>query len=132
LFGEGGDVGPELTGSQRTSLDYLLENILDPSALVPYDYQVTILETKDGRFLTGIIKKETDKLVTVRTQNDTVIVPQGEIESRTKSSLSMMPEGILAKLKDEEVRDLIAYVSSPSQVTLPKDKPAGGKGISSP
>ena len=46
LFGQGGQVGPELTGSQRMNLDYLLENILDPSALVPREYQVTVLVLK--------------------------------------------------------------------------------------
>src|SRR5438105_7157785 len=46
LFGEGGKIGPELTGAQRMNLDYLLENILDPSALVPSEYQVSILELK--------------------------------------------------------------------------------------
>jgi putative membrane-bound dehydrogenase-like protein len=121
LFGEGGDVGPDLTGSQRTNLDYILENVLDPSAMVASDYQVTILETKDGRVLTGIIKQETDKAVTVQTQNDRVIVPKNEVETRQRSSLSMMPEGLLDKLSDAEVRDLVAYLASPAQVPLPKD-----------
>src|SRR5262249_38853079 len=49
LFGEGGAVGPDLTGSQRANLDYLLENVLDPSAVVFSEYQVTVIETKDGR-----------------------------------------------------------------------------------
>jgi putative membrane-bound dehydrogenase-like protein len=120
LFGEGGDVGPELTGSQRGNLDYLLENILDPSAIVPTEYQVTILATKDGRVLTGIIKQENDKTVTVRTQNESVIVPKEEIEERHKSALSMMPEGLLGALKDGEVRDLVAYLGSAVQVALPK------------
>ncbi|HEV3258852.1 MAG TPA: PVC-type heme-binding CxxCH protein [Gemmataceae bacterium] len=120
LFGEGGDIGPELTGSQRANLDYVLDNVLDPSAIVPQDYQVTVVETKDGRVLTGIIKQENDKTVTVQTQNERVIVPSDEIETRTKSSISMMPEGLLAKLSNEEVRDLVAYLASPAQVPLPK------------
>src|SRR5262249_25892636 len=86
LFGEGGDVGPDLTGSQRANLDYILENLLDPSAIVAQDYQVTVLETKDGRVLSGIIKQETDKTVTVRTQNESIIVPKDEIETRKRSS----------------------------------------------
>ena len=58
LFGEGGDIGPDLTGSQRTNLDYILENVLDPSAIVPKEYQVTVVVTTAGRTLTGIVKKE--------------------------------------------------------------------------
>jgi len=66
LFDEGGDIGPELTGSQRSNLDYVLENVLDPSAVFAKDYQVTVLETKDGRVLTGIIKQENDRVLICR------------------------------------------------------------------
>jgi putative membrane-bound dehydrogenase-like protein len=122
LFGEGGKIGPELTGSQRSNLDYLLENILDPSAVVPLDYQVTIVQTRDGRVVTGIIKQETEKVLTVQTQNEVLLVAKSDIEERAKSPVSMMPEGLLAKLSDEEVRDLIAYLESPTQVPLPPEK----------
>ena len=122
LFGEGGDVGPDLTGSQRANLDYMLENMLDPSAIVAQDYQVTVLETKDGRVLTGIIKQENEKTVTVRTQNDSILVPKDEIGARMRSPLSMMPDGLLATLKNDEVRDLVAYLASPTQVPLVEEK----------
>jgi len=122
LFGEGGKIGPELTGSQRANLDYVLENILDPSAVVASDYQVTLVQTKDGRLITGIIKQENDKVVTVQTQNESIPVLKSEIEERTKSAVSMMPEGLLDKLKNEEVRDLVAYLGSPAQVSLPRDE----------
>jgi putative membrane-bound dehydrogenase-like protein len=123
LFGEGGKIGPELTGAQRTNLDYLLENILDPSAVVASDYQVTVLHTKDGRVITGIIKQENDTVVTMQTQNESIPVPKTDIEERTKSPISMMPEGLLDKLTRAEVRDLIAYLSSPMQVPLPPKAP---------
>jgi putative membrane-bound dehydrogenase-like protein len=120
LFGQGGQVGPELTGSQRMNLDYLLENILDPSALVPSEYQVTVLALRDGRVIAGIIKSDADKVLKVHTEKELLLVPVGDVEERQKSSQSMMPEGLLAKLKSEEVRDLIAYLRSPEQVPLPK------------
>jgi putative heme-binding domain-containing protein len=122
LFGEGGDIGPELTGSQRFNLDYVLENVLDPSAIVAKEYLVTLVETKDGRLLSGIVKQETDRALTFQTQNERVIIPKAEIETRTQSPVSMMPEGIFAKLKDDEVRDLISYLGSPAQVPLPKER----------
>jgi putative membrane-bound dehydrogenase-like protein len=125
LFDEGGDVGPELTGSQRANLDYLLENVLDPSAVVAREYQVTVVETKDGRVLTGIVKQETDKVLTLQTPNEKVTLPKQEIHSRTKSAVSMMPEGMFDKLTNDEVRDLIAYLSSLEQVELPKNAPSG-------
>jgi putative heme-binding domain-containing protein len=113
LFGEGGDVGPDLTGSQRANLDYLLENVLDPSAVVPNEYKVTIVETKNGRTLAGIIKSETPAAITVQLQNETVVVPKGDIESRTPTKMSMMPEGIFEQMRMDEVRDLVAYLANP-------------------
>jgi putative membrane-bound dehydrogenase-like protein len=119
LFGEGGAVGPELTGSQRSNLDYLLENLVDPSALVGLDYQMSVIETADGRVINGIIAAEDAAVLTVQTQNDRVLIPKSEIESREKSQLSLMPEGLLDKLTEPELRDLIAYLSGPQQVALP-------------
>ena len=113
LYDEGGDVGPGLTGSQRSNLDYLLENVLDPSAVVPREYQVSILTTASGRTLTGIIKEETERAVTVQTQNESVVVARDDVESRTQTNVSMMPEGLFDKLSPEEVRDLVAYLMRP-------------------
>ncbi len=120
LFGEGSDIGPDLTGSQRTNLDYILENVLDPSAIVPREYQVTIVETKKGRTLSGIVKKENDASITLQTQNDLVVVPKGDIESRVQTKVSMMPDGAFEQLRLEEVRDLVAYLAGSGQVALQK------------
>ncbi|MBI2808999.1 MAG: c-type cytochrome [Planctomycetes bacterium] len=120
LFGEGGAIGPDLTGSQRMNLDYVLENILDPSAIVPREFQVTLIETKKGRTLSGIVTKENDASITLQLQNEVVIVPKSDIDTRTPTKISMMPEGALDKMRIEEVRDLIGYLRSPEQVALKK------------
>jgi putative heme-binding domain-containing protein len=111
LNGDGGDVGPDLTGSQRANLDYVLENVLDPSAVVPGEYKMTAFYLSDGRVVTGLLKKEAGQIVTVRTVNDTLQIPVKEIESRKPTNLSLMPEGLLDAMKDEEIRDLIAYLA---------------------
>ena len=49
LYGEGGKLGPDLTGSGRTNLDYLLENIVDPNSVVSSDYRMNVIELQDGR-----------------------------------------------------------------------------------
>jgi putative membrane-bound dehydrogenase-like protein len=120
LYDAGGDIGPALTGSQRANLDYILENVLDPNAVVANEYRVTIIRTTDGRFLNGIIKRETDKAVTVQTANELVVVPKDEIEERRISNVSMMPEGLFDKLTADEVRDLVKYLQSKEQVPMPK------------
>ncbi len=128
LFGEGGQVGPELTGAQRSNLDYLLENLVDPSALVGRDYQMTLLQTEDGRVINGIIVQEDDDVVAIQTQNERLKLPKREIEAREKSRVSLMPEGLLDKMSEAELRDLISYLSGAEQAPLPAglDQPASG------
>ncbi len=111
LYGEGGDVGPELTGSDRANLDYLLENVLDPSASVGRDYQMVVVATEDGRLLTGIVREQNDAAVVLQTANERVVVSRDEIEAMRPSGESMMPEGLFEKLTPEEVRDLVAYLA---------------------
>ncbi|MGI8967025.1 MAG: PVC-type heme-binding CxxCH protein, partial [Limisphaerales bacterium] len=107
LFDVGGKVGPDLTGSNRADLDYILLNIVDPNAVIPNDYRASTLETKDDRVLTGIIKKQDEKSVTILTPNETVTIPRNEIASLKQNELSMMPEGLMDALGEQEVRDLI-------------------------
>lgn len=118
LFGEGQKVGPDITGSNRANLDYILENMLDPSAIVGKDYRATIVETKDGRVVSGLLQKETDSAITLRTINDTIVIAKTDIEDRKLSELSIMPEGQLNTLTPDEVRDLVAYLGNPVQVAL--------------
>lgn len=121
LFDTGGKVGPDLTGSNRGDLDYILQNIVDPNAVIPNEYRASTVDMKDGRSLTCIVKQQDDKAVTVVTQNETLVLPRNEIDSIQQSELSMMPEGLLAPLTDQEVRDLIYYLSRPGQVPPPPE-----------
>ncbi|MCU0708042.1 MAG: c-type cytochrome [Pirellula sp.] len=130
LFGAGEKVGPDLTGSNRADLNYILENLVAPNAVVGKDYQMTLLQLDDGRVLSGLITKETDSAVTLKTINDLVVVAKEEIDQRKLSDLSLMPNGLLDPLSLEEVRDLIGYLASPSQVPIRGPRPefdAAGK-----
>ncbi|WP_169976962.1 PVC-type heme-binding CxxCH protein [Tautonia rosea] len=118
LFDQGGNVGPELTGSNRADLDYILSNVLDPSALIGKDYQAHLVATSDGRILTGIIKGESEDAITLLTANETITIPQDEIEERQVSDLSMMPDDLWANVSNHEIRSLVAYLASPSQVPV--------------
>ncbi|MEO6035725.1 MAG: c-type cytochrome [Verrucomicrobiota bacterium] len=119
LFDVGGKVGPDLTGSNRSDLDYILQNMVDPNAVIPNDYRATTLETKDDRVITGIVKSQDDNAVTILTANESITVPRKEIQSLKQNELSMMPEGLLDALAEQDVRDLIYYLSRPGQVPLP-------------
>jgi putative heme-binding domain-containing protein len=119
LFGEGAKIGPDLTGAQRANLDYLLENLIDPNALVGKNYQMTLVTLDDGRVLSGVIEAESDAMVTLKTTSGGTMLSRSEIEELRTSPISMMPEGQLEKLSFEELRDLVAYLRSPRQVPLP-------------
>lgn len=118
LFDIGGNVGPDITGSNRGDLQYILENIVDPNAVIPNDYRSSTVATKDDRVLTGIVKKDDGGSLTIATANETLVLPKGDIDTVHLSEISMMPEGLLAPLTDQEVRDLVYYLSRPGQVPL--------------
>jgi putative heme-binding domain-containing protein len=123
LFGEGGKIGPDLTGSQRQNPEYVLSKVLDPNAVVSRDYQMTVIATAAGRTLNGLVKSEDDRTVTLQTQNEVVRVPKVDIEERHRSPVSMMPEGQLGPMSDAEVRDLIAYLAGHEQAPLTPSPP---------
>jgi putative membrane-bound dehydrogenase-like protein len=118
LYGTGGKVGPDITGSNRGNLDYLLENVLDPSAVIPNDYKATVIALKDGRFLTGIVRGETPAALTVVLANETLTVPKTDIEATEPSDKSMMPDDLLKDMNDAEVRALFAYLAHPNQTPI--------------
>jgi putative membrane-bound dehydrogenase-like protein len=120
LFGEGNKIGPDLTGSNRSDLHYLLENIIDPSAVIGRDYQLTNMITRNGRLIAGIILEETERAVTVQTATEKLVLPKSDIEERRLAPISMMPEGQIEQLSFAELRDLIGYLRSKEQVPLPR------------
>ena len=118
LFDAGGAIGPDLTGAQRMNIDYLLENILDPSASVSKDYQIDVIQLDGGRTVTGLVIDESENVLTLQTANERLVVPKEEVEQRKRSNVSLMPDGMLNALTNDQVINLIAYLSSPKQVPL--------------
>lgn len=111
LFGEGQSVGPELTGAQRMNLDYLLENIVTPNAIVAQDYRATTFVMKNGRVITGMITMQQGDSLTIQTATEKLVINKADIESRQQTDKSLMPEGLLDQLSINEIRDLIGYIS---------------------
>ena len=91
-------------------MDYLLENIVDPSASVAKDYHMQMVQTDDGRLLSGLIESENEQAVTIINATDRFVVPVEEIVQRKQSDVSVMPTGLLDPLDDREIRDLIGYL----------------------
>src|SRR5690606_18685715 len=94
-----------------TNTAYLLSNILNPSGDVQDDYKLVVITSQDGRTYSGNIIAENDKNLTLRVVGqDPIIINKSQILNRDVSEKSMMPEGLLNNLSDEEVLDLIAYL----------------------
>ncbi|QDV22095.1 PVC-type heme-binding CxxCH protein [Aureliella helgolandensis] len=118
LYGVGEKLGPDLTGSNRSNLDYLLENIVDPSAVMAKEYRQSIFLTDSGQVITGIVRSETENAVTVQTADAMVVLPKVEIEERRESDQSMMPENQLLPFSDHEIRSLLEYLRSKQQTPI--------------
>ncbi len=109
LFGAGGKIGPELPGAFE-DIDYLLQNILDPNAIIGKDYQQTVATTKGGQTVVGIVAAEDSSSVTLKSLAGPVILQRADIAQLTLLEISLMPEGLLAAMKENDVRDLFAYL----------------------
>ena len=112
MYGEGGKLGPDLTGSGRHDLGYILENVFDPSASVPAAYRMSLVTLKDGRVLMGTIPSETPQIVEVQSGAGITRVDRNEIKKIKRQRASPMPEGLFGGLSDEQVRDLVGYLQS--------------------
>lgn len=126
LYGQGQPVGPDLTGSQRSSLDYLLSHIVDPSAVVGKDFRMSIVVLADGRVLNGLVVSRDEQTLVLRTATEQLTLAAADVEAVQESTRSAMPDGLLQNLSPAQIRDLVAYLMSPVQVPLPDGVPVPG------
>tara|TARA_B100000902_G_scaffold330507_1_gene327495 strand:- start:215 stop:1360 length:1146 start_codon:yes stop_codon:yes gene_type:complete len=119
MYGEGGKIGPELTGSNRSDLDYFLLNVLAPSYDVPEGYRMVTITSKDGQVSVGNVIEENANKVVLNMVGQQSVIAKSDVKTRVTSKISMMPEGLLLTLKDPEILDLIKYLRTEKQVPLP-------------
>ncbi|WP_437224074.1 PVC-type heme-binding CxxCH protein [Planctomicrobium sp. SH661] len=122
LFGAGRRLGPDITGSNRKNLDYLLENIIDPSASVGASFRTVVVVLDDGRVINGVISELNERTLTLQSAQETLTLDRQQIDEMKTTAVSLMPEGQLQNLSPEQVRDLIGYLMSSEQVPLPADE----------
>jgi putative membrane-bound dehydrogenase-like protein len=122
LFGEGNKIGPDLTTADRKSREFLVLNIVDPSAVIRPEFTAYTLLTTDGRLLTGLIVESTPQAVTlVDAKNEKTVVPRAKIDDLKPSPVSLMPEKLLDELSDQQLRDLFSYLQGDGPV-VQKDR----------
>ncbi|MCA9088719.1 MAG: c-type cytochrome [Planctomycetaceae bacterium] len=111
LFDEGGQTGPNLTGYERDNLDFMLLAMVDPSAAIREEFTQYQIALEDGRILTGLIVDQSPTTVVLRgANNQSTTLNKAEIEVLQAMSTSIMPDGLLEKLSDDEIRHLFSYL----------------------
>jgi putative membrane-bound dehydrogenase-like protein len=118
LYGVGRALGPDLTGSNRRNIDYLLENVIDPSASVGTEFREVLVRLESGRVISGVISEQNERTVTLQMAQEQVTIDRNEIEELKQTPNSLMPDALLQNLSKEQVRDLMGYLMSPDQVAL--------------
>lgn len=115
MYGEGGILGPDLTGSNRANREYILLNIVDPNFDVPDGYKMVILKTKTNQVLAGTISEEDDLKVVLNTVSGREVVAKVSIKERQTLPISMMPEGMLETMAPRDFFALIKYLQTEQQ-----------------
>jgi putative heme-binding domain-containing protein len=113
LHGSGSAVGPDLTAAERKNRELLVQNIVDPSAVIRQEFTSHVALTKDGQVLTGLLAESTPDLITlVDVKNQRTVLKRSELEELKESTVSLMPDRLLDDMTDQQIRDLVAYVQS--------------------
>ena len=129
LHGAGREVGPDLTSYQRSKRDQMLLAIVAPSAEIREGYETATALLADGSVLTGLLVRQTDAAVELKDVRGNVrTLPRGDLLDLSVGGTSLMPDGLLDQMGDQEVRDLFAYLES--DPTPPAGDRRGGPGTS--
>ncbi len=108
---EGGKIGPDLTAYERDNMDFMLPAIVDPSLAIREEFTAFTVVTKDGQTLMGFLDAQTPQAITVRDLNgQKLVLSRADVKSLTASPVSLMPEGLLDAMSEQQVRDLFAYL----------------------
>jgi len=95
MYGEGKEVGPDITSNGRASFDQLLSNVFDPSLVIGKDYRPLTVATADGRVVSGLVVEDSDQRVVLKVQGGKLeTIARKDVESSKQSQVSLMPEGI--------------------------------------
>jgi putative heme-binding domain-containing protein len=118
LFFKGGNVGPELTTYQRDNLGTMLMSIVNPNAEIREGFQYYTVETKDGRTLSGFFVDRDNQVTVLRgLEGENITLRASEIAELQPMGRSLMPEGLLDGMSEQELRDFFAYLRISQPIT---------------
>src|SRR6187401_564453 len=133
IYGQGQDVGPDITSNGRASFEQLLSNVFDPSLVIGAIYQARTVQAADGRIVTGLVVEDSPQRIVLKVQGGKLeTIAREDVDAMKVSELSLMPEGLEKQLKPQEIADLFAFITldkHPSDATA-KPIPSGAEGRS--
>ncbi len=103
-------IAPKLEGIGSKGIDYAIENVIDPNAVIGQDFQARVILTSNGQVLTGLIQSETESAITLKTATNTVTIKRDDIEEMDVSENSFMPASLLETLNERERIELFKYL----------------------
>jgi putative heme-binding domain-containing protein len=106
------EFAPKLQGTGAKGVEYVIENVIDPNAVIGRDYQARVVRTNDGQVITGLLLSEGESSLTIRTATETIEVLRSEVDEFTVSENSFMPVGLLDTLDDRQRIELFKYLLS--------------------
>jgi putative heme-binding domain-containing protein len=123
IYGEGQEVGPDLTGNGRSSFDQLLSNVFDPSLVIGGGYQLHTVVDVDGRSVSGLLVEDSDQRIVLKVQGGKIeTISRDQVDEVIKSELSMMPEDMEKQFKPQEIADLFAFLTLDKHPSDPRAK----------
>lgn len=117
LFEEGGHIGPDLTSFKRDNVERILVNVINPSLEIREGFENFLVVTEDGRVVNGFLADQDSQVVVLRgVDGQNLIFRRDEIDIMKALPQSVMPEGTLKKLSEQQIRDLFAYLRASQPV----------------
>ncbi|RPD42150.1 PVC-type heme-binding CxxCH protein [Chitinophaga barathri] len=111
LFDAGGNIGPDLTGYDRDNMNSMLLNIIDPNADIREGYVIHRIVTTDGRTLEGKIVSRNGNAITLQPMGGKdMILSATQVKEMKAQQTSVMPERLLDRLSDQEIKDIFSYI----------------------
>ena len=112
MYGDGQEIGPDLTGNGRNNYEQLLSNVFDPNLVIGENYQAVVVAVKDGRTLTGLLTQDSPESVKLKVQGGKEeVIPRAQVEEVKRSPISLMPENLESLVTPQELADLFAYLA---------------------
>jgi len=111
--GQGANIGPDLTGYDRSNLTYMVLNIVNPNADIREGYVNYRVEKNDGQIIVGVLKDHSAGNITIQPLGGTEItLASSEIKKIAAQPNSIMPERLSENWTEQEIRDLFTYIQN--------------------